>query len=106
MQLSIEELRAVSCCESNCPTLGFTVGRIVLVRTVTYHYTGIVTSVGDGAVVLSDAAWVAVSGRFADFLKSGDVEEVEPYPDGVHVNIALQSIVDWCLFPRTLREQK
>ena len=65
----------------------------VVIRTVTYHYSGIVTEVDDGRVLLRFAAWIADSGRWSKFLETGSAEEVEMYPNGV--SIALASIVDW-----------
>jgi hypothetical protein len=68
------------------------VGKKVLIRTVTYHYTGKVESVGDGVMRLSGAAWIADSGRFHQALKESKFEEVEPYVKDVLINCA--AIVD------------
>jgi hypothetical protein len=82
-----------------------TVGDRVFVRTVTYHYTGEVAAVSDGFLALTEAAWVADSGRFTAMLASGSLAEVEPYPDGVAVRVALAAIVDWCPWPHALPRQ-
>ena len=63
----------------------FQVGKAYLIRTVTMHYTGRVIAVTDSDVVLEDAAWIADTGRFADSLASGTLNEVEPYPGRVAV---------------------
>jgi len=68
------------------------IGDKVFIRTVTYHYTGRVIAQDDGFVTLEEAAWVADSGRFAQALSDGTLEEVEPYPD--RVQVALSAIVD------------
>ena len=45
---------------------------------------------------LKNASWVADTGRFYDFLKSGNANEVEPYPDFVIVNLsALVDAAPW-----------
>lgn len=82
------------------------VGRAVFIRTVTYHYTGLLVRVGPDALVLEDAAWVALSGRWSDALKSGTLDEVEPYPDGP-VMVSRGAIVDVCEWAHDLpRDQK
>ena len=76
----------------------------VFIRTVTYHYTGWVAEVKGGAVRLSEAAWIADSGRWSDALKTGELYEVEPYPDECWIMI--HSIVDVSLWRHPLpREQ-
>ena len=68
------------------------VGRNVIVRTVTYHYTGRLVAIEEGFLHLADAAWIADSGRWARALADGTLSEVEPYPDDVYV--AVGSVVD------------
>jgi hypothetical protein len=81
------------------------VGNAVLIRTVTHYQTGRVTAIGDTWVVLEDAAWIASTGRFADALKTGTLDEVEPCSDPVE--IGLGSIVDVYHWRHPLpREQK
>jgi len=69
-------------------------GDNVFVRTVTYHYTGRVELMDDEFVVLTDAAWIAMSGRWAEFMRTGQAEEVEPYPDGVRVSLPRSAITE------------
>lgn len=66
--------------DANSP---FEVGKAYLIRTVTHIDVGIVKSVGEKELVLEDASWVADTGRFHDALKSGTLDEVEPYIDDV-----------------------
>ena len=61
------------------------VGRAYLIRTVTMIDTGILVSIDDHEIVLSDAAWIADTGRFSDALASSVFGEVEPYPRPVIV---------------------
>ena len=68
------------------------VGQAVFVRTVTYHYTGRIIEISDGEIVLDQAAWIADSGRWANALATGQLNEIEPYP-GV-ISIARGAVVD------------
>ena len=54
------------------------VGQQWFFRTVTYHLVGKVKKVFGRIIELEDAAWVADSGRFADALSKGTLNEVEP----------------------------
>ena len=74
----------------------FEAGEKVFIRTVTFHQVGEVVGVVDGFVVLTQASWVADSGRFSAALQNGDLTEVE-YVGECSVNMA--SIVD--TFPWT-----
>ena len=77
-------------------------GKDVFVRTVTYHYTGRCVMDGCDHLVLVDAAWVADSGRWAEFLVSGDPSEVEPYPDGLELCLNKSAIVEMFEWPHAL----
>ena len=77
----------------------------VLVRTVTHYYTGNLTEVSDGELRLTDAAWIADTGRFSEALKTGVMSEVEPYPDDVILSRG--AVVDVCAWKHNLpRETK
>ena len=58
------------------------IGKAYLIRTVTMIQTGRLVAVTQQELVLEDAAWIADTGRFADALKTGKFNEVEPFPDG------------------------
>lgn len=82
-----------------------TIGKSYLFRTVTMHYTGRVAAVTDTDVVLEDAAWIADTGRYSDSLKTGELGEVEPYPD--RVVICRGAVVDFVEWKHALpRDQK
>ena len=70
------------------------VGKNIFVRTVTYHYTGLLTALTADMLVLDDAAWIADSGRWSEALVKGSLSEVEPYPG--RVLVARAAIVDLC----------
>ena len=54
------------------------VGKKLFIRTVTYHLVGKVKAVAGGLIELSDASWVADSGRFMQAIQNGTLNEVEP----------------------------
>jgi hypothetical protein len=83
------------------------VGKAVLVCTVTRYFTGRCVAVTDREIVLTDAAWIADTGRFADAMKAGaEFREVEPYPDGRLVYVQRGGVTDWCEYHATPRSQK
>ncbi len=82
------------------------VGKNVFIRTVTFHYTGHLVSEGPTWLVLADAAWIGDSGRFSDALRTGNLSEVEPYPNS-EIRVAVGSVVDMCEWTADLpRDQK
>lgn len=54
------------------------VGKNYLVRTVTHYLTGKLEVVTRQELLLSDAAWIADTGRYHDALRDGKFNEVEP----------------------------
>ncbi len=69
--------------KGECSHQPFKIGKAYLIRTVTHIDIGIVREVGDKEIVLSDASWVADTGRYHNALKTGDLNEVEPYINDV-----------------------
>jgi hypothetical protein len=67
-------------------------GMKIFIRTVTYHCIGKMVGLKDGFIQLEDSAWVADSGRFADALEKGTLNEVEPTKK---MWVAVSSIVDF-----------
>jgi hypothetical protein len=65
----------------------------IFVRTVSYHQIGRCLGVKDGFLLLENASWVASSGRFNNALVTGQLDEVEPFPNGV-ILVGVASIVD------------
>jgi hypothetical protein len=61
------------------------IGKPYFIRTVTMHLIGKLKLVTDKELVLSDASWIADSGRFHDALKTGELSEVEPFINEVIV---------------------
>lgn len=91
--------------DCNTSRVPFAVGKKYYIRTVTYHCTGKVKRITGGFLVLSDAAWIADSGRFREAIMDGVLNEVEPVDVDMFVNI--NSITDAFVWNHKLpREQK
>lgn len=58
----------------------------VFIKTVTMFYVGRLASENENFIFLEEAAWIADTGRFYNFLKDGKVNEVEPFVDPIAVN--------------------
>jgi hypothetical protein len=87
------------------PSHPYSVGSNYFIRTVTHHLTGRLIKVTSKELVLADAAWIADDGRFYDALKTGKLNEVEPFPGEVIVGRG--SLIDACVWNHDLpREQK
>lgn len=69
------------------------IGKNYLIRTVTMIDIGRLVAVTPTELVLTDAAWVADTGRFSECLKTGNYSEVEPFPDG-RVIVGRGSVID------------
>jgi hypothetical protein len=68
----------------------------VVGKKVTLYYTGLLVSVTDSDVVLEDAAWIADTGRFHDALKTGELNEVEPFVDQVIIlRAGIIDLTEW-----------
>jgi hypothetical protein len=81
------------------------VGNSVLIRTVTHYHIGKVVGLTKDEVILSDASWVADTGRFYTALVKGELREVEPFVGNVSVNRG--SIIDATEWKHALpRDQK
>ena len=73
------------------------VGENYFLRTVTHHLTGKLIAVTSKELWLVDAAWIADDGRFMDALKTGKLNEVEPFPDGAEVPVGRGALIDACI---------
>jgi hypothetical protein len=67
-------------------------GEKYFIRTVTMHIIGTLLDIEGSELLLKNAVWVADSGRFYNALKTGQLEEVEPFVNDVIINRG--SIVD------------
>ena len=71
-----DQLQEDEKCDVSC--LADMVGKKFFFRTVTYHIVGKVVGFFGSVVQMEEASWVADSGRFADAIKTGILDEVEP----------------------------
>jgi hypothetical protein len=65
----------------------------LFVKTATMYYTGEFVRETDDCIVVKKAAWIALTGSFAQNIKSCDFQEVEPFPDDVEVRIRKGGII-------------
>lgn len=82
------------------------IGQNYLIRTATMTQTGRLTYAGPQELVLEDAAWIADTGRFSAALATGELGEVEPFPNG-EVIVGRGSVIDAAVWqhplPRTVK---
>lgn len=79
-------LNLASAPQSTPKRLPVAIGEKLFVWTVTAHYTGRVTAVSEEEIELDEAAWIADDGRLSDALKTGNFNEVEPFPGRIVLN--------------------
>lgn len=80
------------------------VGKKLFIRTVTYHSVGKVEKIVGQFIYLTEASWVADSGRFMNAIKDGTLDEVEPVGEML---INLHAIIDIFMWKHALpKEQK
>ncbi len=78
------------------------VGEKYLVMTLTHYWTGEVTESTPGRTVLKDAAWVPDTGRLSEALRTGELKEVEPLPDGETLILNTSHITNGLVWPHAL----
>ena len=64
----------------------YTIGKQWFVQTATLYYVGDLVAVTEGELVLDRAAWLADTGRFNEFMKTGKPSELEPCNGSVIIN--------------------
>ena len=105
MNIELHELAALLRTPTVDTTGPWKIGQAYMIRTVTMTLTGRLTNVGVAELELTDAAWIADTGRFSNALATGELSEVEPMP-GI-VIVGRGSIVDACEWshplPRTVK---
>ncbi len=82
----------------------WTVGEKYIIRTVTMIQTGRLIFVDDHELVLEDAAWIADTGRWADAISTGVLNEIEPFEDDVIVGRS--AVIDATLWKHALPRTK
>ena len=72
------------------------VGQCYLIRTVTMIQIGRVIAINDTEIKLTDACWVADTGRFHVALEKGELSEIEIFPHGCVVSrLAIVDYAPW-----------
>jgi hypothetical protein len=84
---------------------GFPIGKPFMIRTVTHIVTGRLKAVIPTEFVLTEAAWIADTGRYAGAVATANFSEVEPYPDGP-VFVGRGALIDATEIPSLPRVQK
>lgn len=100
--LTLKELREIqSLLGAKQPAkIPLSVGDRVFIRTVTLYYTGQIKQIIGQWLVLSEASWIADTGRFHDFLREGKCNEYESFIDDV--KIPMGSVIDVTAWPHPL----
>lgn len=70
------------------------VGKSYFIRTVTMNHIGILKDVSEKELIFEKVSWIADTGRFHDFIKNGELNEVEPFVSDVLIN--RDCIIDAC----------
>ena len=101
--MSFEELKSeVETLEKQKESIGkislkdsaFVLGENYLIRTITMIYTGKLTKVYEKELVITEAAWIPETERWADTVEKGIFKEVEPYPASNEVILNREAILD------------
>ena len=75
-------------------TTPYKVGKKYMIRTVTMIYTGKLKQIFDKELILTECAWIPETKRWADSCKTGEFNEVEPYPEKAEIVIGREAILD------------
>ena len=74
---STTETKVLELDGTECP---YVIGQNYLIETCTKYFTGKLERVTDKELVISNAAWVADTGKYSTALATGDFSEVEMMP--------------------------
>jgi hypothetical protein len=89
--------------------LPFEIGRKYFIRTITYHFVGLLIDIKGDFLIFKQASWIADDGRFSNLVKTGEWDssaEIEPFYDKEPF-INLTSIIDGFEWKHDLpKEQK
>ncbi len=78
----------------------------VLIRGKTMIYVGRLIDEKHDKYIITDASWIAETGRFSNFLDTGIPIECEPYPDSMIIEVERHDVVEIANWPHPLlREQ-
>ena len=106
-ELTLGQVKQIQAMAGNAAPQGgpWIIGEHYVIRTVTMIQTGILVAVHPQELVLSDAAWIADTGRWGDFLRDPNLaKEVEPFTAPVIVGRA--ALIDCQVIAKFNRAQK
>lgn len=80
------------------------VGKVYAFRSVTMIYTGRVVDINEQEILVDEAAWIAETERWKDFVETGVHKEAEPYTRPVVIGRG--GLLDCTEIPSVIRKQK
>ncbi len=107
--LTIGQARELTALVGGCggvATHPWVIGANYFIRTVTMAQTGKLVAVHQHELVLSEAAWIADTGRFAQAIAKSDFSEIEPFPEDRRIIVGRASIIDAVEIASLPRSQK
>lgn len=88
----LQSMMGTKCAEEH----PYQIGKLYFFRTVTMHLIGKLEWVGDKELRISQASWIADSGRFHDAIKKGNLNEVEPFLNDVIIGrFSIVDVTEW-----------
>ena len=105
-KLTLGEIKQISALLGNNSNHPYKIGASYLIRTVTMIQTGRLVEVTNQELVLEDAAWIANTSRYRDYISksivTGEFPEVEPFPEG-RVIVGRGAVIDAFDLPRSMK---
>ncbi len=69
------------------------IGEAYFIQTVTHYYLGKLVDVKETELVITNASWVASTGRFNQFMSGSNPSENEPYPQSSLIIIGRGALI-------------
>lgn len=87
-ELTIGQAREIAAMPTSTQPVSnpYKLGQAYLVETVTKFFTGRLMAIHAGELVLTEAAWIADTGRYMQAIASGEFSEVEPITGPIVIN--------------------
>ncbi len=108
--LTLREIKELSALfnKSNPTEHFFQIGKAYFIRTVTMHLIGKLEAVGEKELLMSQASQIADSGRFHEAIKTGKLDEVEPFKDDIIIGRgAIVDATEWTLdVPKEVKQNE
>ncbi len=82
------------------------VGKHYFVRTVTFAYIGRLSALTSDIFQLDNATWIAATGPFGQFVRTGDTEEKDSYPCNLKINLRRALIIETFEWPSDLPDSE